>query len=90
MEAPWQLCDPEERWAITRTFLDKLKGVYHLLQLGVSTRQGVGSYVCFDENGDLAFGQGAWFGERCPTKNVAEIEALLMLMQSLVEHGVPG
>ena len=29
-------------------------------------------------------------GERCPTNNIAEMEALLMLMQSLVEHGVPG
>ena len=57
---------------------------------GVSAHQGVGGYVCFDENGDLAFGQGAWFGEQCPTSNVVEIEALLMLMQSLVEHGVPG
>ena len=42
------------------------------------------------KNGDLAFGQGAWFGERCPTNNVAEMEALLMLMQSLIKHGVPG
>ena len=43
-----------------------------------------------DKNGDLVFGQGAWFGERCPTNNIAEMEALLMLMQSLFEHGVPG
>ena len=57
---------------------------------GVSAHQGVGGYVYFDENGDLAFGQGAWFGERCPTNNIVEMEALLMLMQSLVEHGVPG
>ena len=57
---------------------------------GVSAHQGVGSYVCFDENGNLAFGQGAWFRERYPTNNVAEMEALLMLIQSLVEHGVPG
>ena len=57
---------------------------------GVSTRQGVGSYVCFDENSDLAFGQGAWLGGQCPTNNIAEMEALLMLMQSLVEHDVPG
>ena len=46
--------------------------------------------MCFDEDGNLAFGQGAWFGEQCPTNNVAEMEALLMLMQSLVEHGLPG
>ena len=46
--------------------------------------------MCFDKNGDLVFGQGAWFGEQCLTNNVAEMEALLMLMQSLVEHGVPG
>ena len=57
---------------------------------GVSVRQGVGNYVCFDENGDLAFNQGAWFRKRCPINNVAEMEALLMLMQRLVEHGVPG
>ena len=57
---------------------------------GVSTRQGVGSYVYFDENGNLAFGQGAWLGERYLTNNVVEMEVLLMLMQSLVEHGVPG
>ena len=57
---------------------------------GVSAHQGVGGYVCFDKNGNLAFGQGAWFGERCLTNNVVEMEALLMLMQSLVEHGVPG
>ena len=46
--------------------------------------------MCFDENGDLAFGEGAWLGERCPTNNIAEMEALLILMQSLVEHGIPG
>ena len=57
---------------------------------GVSTCQGVGGYMYFDKNSDLAFGQGSWFGERCPTNNVAEMESLLMLMQSLVEHGVPG
>ena len=57
---------------------------------GVSAHQGVGGYVCFYKNGDLAFGQGAWLGEQCPTNNIAEIEALLILMQSLVEHGVPG
>ena len=56
----------------------------------MSAHQGVGSYVCFDKNDDLAFGQGVWFGEQCPTNNIAEIEALLMLMQSLVEHSVPG
>ena len=56
---------------------------------GVSAHQGVGGYMCFDKNGDLAFAQGAWFGERCPTNNIAEIEAWLMLMQSLIEHGVP-
>ena len=44
----------------------------------------------FDENGDLAFGQGAWFGEQCLINNGVEMEALLMLMQSLVDHGVPG
>ena len=57
---------------------------------GVSAYQGVGSYMCFDKNGDLAFGQGAWLGELCPTNKIAVMEALLMLMQSLVEHGVPG
>ena len=46
--------------------------------------------MCFDKNGDLAFGQGAWFREQCLTNNVVEMEALLMLMQSFVEHGVPG
>ena len=46
--------------------------------------------MCFDENSDLAFGQGAWLGERCPTNNVVEMEALLMLMQNLVEHSIPG
>ena len=46
--------------------------------------------MCFDKNGDLAFGQGAWFGEQCPTNNISEMEALLMFMQSLVEHSVPG
>ena len=58
--------------------------------VGVSAHQGVGGYVCFDKNGDLAFGQGAWLGELCPTNKIAVMEALLMLMQSLVEHGVPG
>ena len=58
---------------------------------GVSAHRGVGSYMCFDENGDLAFAQGTWFGEQCPTnKKCCGNEALLMLMQSLVEHGVPG
>ena len=57
---------------------------------GVSTHQGFGGYVCLDKNGDLAFGQGGWLGEQCLTNNIAEMEALLMLMQSLVEHGVPG
>ena len=57
---------------------------------GVSACQGVGGYVCFDKNGDLAFGQRARLGEQCLVKSVAEIEALLMLIQSLVEHGVPG
>ena len=56
---------------------------------GVSAPQGVGGYMYFDENGDLAFSQGAWFGERCLINNIVEIEAFLMLMQSLVEHGVP-
>ena len=45
--------------------------------------------MCFDKNGNLAFGQGAWFGEQCPTNNIVGIEALLMLMQSLVKYGVP-
>ena len=44
----------------------------------------------FDKNGDLAFGQGAWLGEQYLSNNVVEMEALLMLMHSLVEHGVPG
>ena len=46
--------------------------------------------MCFDENGSLAFGQEVWLGERCLTNNVAEMEALLMLMQNLVKYGVPG
>ena len=46
--------------------------------------------MCYDENGGLAFGQGAWFGERCLINNIMEMEAFLMLMQSLVEYGVPG
>ena len=57
---------------------------------GVSAHQGVGSYMCFVENGDVESSQGAWLGERCLTKNIEEIEALLMVMQNLVEHGVPG
>ena len=57
---------------------------------GVSAHQGVSGYVCFDKNGDLAFSQGVWFGEQCLTNNIGEMEALLMLIQSLVEHGIPG
>ena len=57
---------------------------------GVSARQGFGGYMCFDKNGDLAFSQGAWFRERCLTNKVVEMEALLILMQSLIEHGVLG
>ena len=56
---------------------------------GVSAHQGVDGYMyVLMKMADLAFGQGVWFGERYLTNNIAEMEVLLMLMQSFVEHSV--